>query len=228
MRGAQVDAGAWTDESVSAPKPDLAWPSVQYVCDAQGERIDTHITTSLVPAPWSGNIALHVSLPGDARTLCMPLLALDVPNAYKEATVRIYAYGAVPVRACLLSPTVTLLTTEEESGPNGWRRYTARTALPAGVVHFGFAAQTGAAVNLRIGQIDVEAAPADEVYEATRTGDTMQWPVFSSEGYELFSLGDETTWLGTVHSPTAALPAGTGMVEVRRIGAWIEESVAYA
>ncbi|WFC93887.1 mannosyl-glycoprotein endo-beta-N-acetylglucosaminidase [Malassezia brasiliensis] len=227
VRGAQVDAGAWTDESVSAPKPELAWPSVQYVCDAQGERIDTSITTSLVPAPWSGNVALRVTLPGDARTMCVPLLALDVPNAYKEATVRVYVHGAVPVRACLLSPSVTLLTGEEEPGPNGWRRYTARTLLPAGVVHFGFAAQTDTAVDLRIGQIDVETAPAEEVYEAIRTGDTVQWPAFSSEGYELFSL-DETAWLGTVHVPGADLPVGTGMVEVRRIGAWIEESVAYA
>lgn len=228
VRGEQVDASAWTDESVSAPKPDLAWPSVQYVCDAQGERINVRITTSLVPAAWSGNVALRVALPRDARALCIPLLALDVPKAYAEATVRVYVYGAVPVRVCLLSPTLTLLASDEQPGPNGWRRYTARTALPVGVVHLGFAAQTDAAVELRIGQVDVEAAPADEVYEATRTGDAAQWPAFSSEGYELFSLGDESAWLGTVHAPSAVLPAGMGMVEVRRIGAWTEESVAYA
>lgn len=228
VRGTQVSDQTWTDESVSAPKPVLAWPSVAYVCAPNGSHIDAHITTTLSPAAWSGNVALQVALPQDSRTLCIPFLALNINEAHQDTVVRLYVKGAVSVRACLTGAKTRVLDTTVEQGPHGWIRYSAHTALEPGIVHVGLAVMPQEACQLLVGQVDVDATAADEVYEATRVDDMVKWPAFSSDGYEVFSVADETTWLGTSCETCATVAPGSEVIEIRRMGAWIEELVAYA
>lgn len=226
VRGTQVYHRPWTDASVSAPKPHLAWPTVQYICAPDGTRINLAVSTHWSPQAWSGNVALALALPRVPCAVCVPLLALDAAHAHSEAVVRLYVQGAPSLEVCF-SDRPQVWATTAENGPGGWVRYTAHVSLQPGTVHVGLALPPCEPCTLHVGQLDLDTAPADAVYEATRTEETLTWPAFSTDGYDLFRVADKTDWLGTTCDAHVAVPC-TDLVEIRRIGAWTDEPVAYA
>ncbi|WFD42373.1 mannosyl-glycoprotein endo-beta-N-acetylglucosaminidase [Malassezia psittaci] len=228
VRGECVHNSAWTDESVSAPKPTLAWPYVQYITTSEGKHIDTNVIARLQSDAWSGNTSLKLSIAPASEKLCIPLLALESNKKDEQVVYRLYARIPTKLELCITSADLRILPTTSRTEHCGWTCYSAEMLLESGVTHFGFAIQPSDAVQIQIGQIDVETDGESQVIEATREGDDVLWPPFSTSGYEIIALGDQNKWLGTVCGTKASLPKNTDMVEIRRIGAALDESVAYA
>lgn len=231
VRGEQVDGRPWTDASVSAPKPSLAWPAVQYVCTSEGTRIDSDIRTALVDTAWSGGSALEVQWGTDTRTRALPLVALE-SREETEASLHLYTHGAVRVTPCLLGAAPQPRgAVHYADGPRGWTRSTVRVRVPIGSFHVGCIAPPTQNATVLVGQVDLDAARAADVQEATwAAATTVAWPPFATEGYELFVVGQTTTWLGTAAQATATLTTPLDddqLLEIRRIGAWPDDPVVY-
>ncbi|WFC98290.1 mannosyl-glycoprotein endo-beta-N-acetylglucosaminidase [Malassezia yamatoensis] len=228
VRGECVHRCAWTDESVSAPKPTLAWPYVQYMTTPEGKHINTTVDARLRSDAWSGNASLQLSIPSVSEKFCIPLLALNSNHNDEQVIYRLYVRSPKKLELCITSAHLRILPTTSRIEPGGWTCYTAQMLLASGITHLGFAMQPIDAVDIQIGQIDVETAGESQVIEATRKDNDVSWPPFSTSGYEIIALGDSNEWLGTVCGTKATLPGDTDMVEIRRIGAALDESVAYA
>lgn len=193
----------WSDAGVSAPKPHLAWPNVQYTLDSQGNQINCPVFTSLeFDQAWSGNVSLQIKTD---VTLWIPILALDpLPkNAPLRVTLQLATQGKVLPALAINGKVYDNDVLAEEI--NGWYLQTTTIALPEmarfSEVHV-VASVTG---TIRIGQVDITTRQdMDGSYEAIWSGTTLSWPDFVPwcAYYEVFALGDDPVWLGTVSFTT--------------------------
>lgn len=230
VRGELAFEGPWSDASVSAPKPDLAWPTVQYVCTPSGDKARCTVTSSFAKVAWSGTGALQLDVP--AGSWHIPLLALEVPETCAgSATMRLTVHGAA-ASPCILRPHAASPKSTSTKGPHGWTQCAAQITLVPGTVHVGVAIEVQEACSVLVGQLDVDQTPMDDVYEALWSDrETLTWPAFAPEGYEIFAVSESPAWLGTVPSSVVHIPpalAADHLLEIRRIGAWPEEPVAYS
>lgn len=206
--GADVRAvpAAWTDQGVSAPKPDLAWPTPRYVLDEHGAPSSIAVQAALRDDyAWSGNVSLVLTPELPAR-VCVPLLALASHLPWSGSvtlTLRLSVQTDGPVQLCLvLGPERTVLsgTTHMTKCEHGWQQVMTRLDVPttrlsaSGEVHVCVCV-VGAA---RIGQLEALAhtcathaapheshrphseppeAPCDaEPHEATMADGVLSWP----------------------------------------------------
>lgn len=196
----------WTDAGVSATKPHLAWPSVQYVLTPDVRRCDDRVETDLsMDDAWSGNTSLRISV---HRPLWIPIVALaPLPEgADRCVTLHMIVKGEATAAAIYMDGHLYQGTTAPpEPLDHAWTLLTTSIAWPShhdGDMHILLYAMS----EVTVGQVDVSLSTgSDEPLEATWHDDTLQWPDFVPwcAYYELFALGDEATWLGTISATLA-------------------------
>lgn len=187
----------WTDMGVCAPKPVLAWPETAYVLDAQGDHSDQKVTTKLRPdLAWSGCACLSID---SLQSMYVPLFSLaPFPYEAKSVVVQIWAKG--DCTPCLRINEQILEGPLSQGNDGGWAHITSKIPMSE---------WSGAEVHLMVkvqgavfvGQVDIvlgEYPDTDGV--ATWEGGLLKWSDFVPwcAYYEIFSLDEETTRIGTV------------------------------
>lgn len=215
VRGERVYAGEWTDMSVCAPKS-LAWPIPHAFSARTHEPTDvaTHLAEDTV---WSGNSALRISTT-DGGGIIVPLARV---NAQQDMSVTLVVSGSVSLGYFQDPKTVTLVEAPHVSVHGIWTCMSTKLGALGDMcvcacLHSGTHDAT-------VGYVQVSSNDADE-HEATwEPANQLSWPDFApwTNAYELFAVGDKTTWLGTLPARTSATvmpPGSTPVLEVRPVG----------
>lgn len=222
----------WTDMGVCAPKPVLAWPDASYVLDTQGCISDQDVVTQLrYDVAWSGTVCLSIA---SMQHVYVPLFAMaPFPYPAKAVVVQMWVQG--DCAPCLRVNDKTLQSSFSKDSDGEWSHITAHIPLtewPDSEVHV-LAKVQGEAL---VGQVDIVLGDDPQMDGvATWENGILKWSDFVPwcAYYELFSLNEQATWIGTVtsdlHRTQIQLPSvgEEQVVQIRSSGAGSQETGAF-
>lgn len=222
----------WSDMGVCSPKPVLAWPEAAYVLDTEGCSCDRKVVTKLrSDIAWSGCVCLSLA---SFPTVYIPLFAMEpLPYAAKTAVVQVWVKGdCLP---CLRVDDQLLEGTISKETDGEWTHITSQITLlerSDSEIHM-LVKVTGTAL---VGQVDIVLGDHPE-FDGTATWEEglLKWSDFVPwcAYYEVFTLDDEATWIGTVTSELdrtqCKLPVvdENQVVQIRSGGAGSQEAGAF-